>query len=336
MRRSWFLVFLFVLSVNVYSQTAINLLNQLPALPSNYCEKDQETRDKYLGEVRKVLDQLDELIYKKKKAQNEYIKNSKREIEQKMIEESGLSSSEVQKLKNKKMSKEEKKAIAEKMMMEKTGISMSEIDQLKKMSKEGKKNWAEAYATQQQANLAGGGQDNEKTPEQTALEKNMKKSGDAAKLAKEQSTIMTRIEASDKKFARRLIEVIKKDSVERIQLNQTLRPYFAKLNALPGPSEEEAKSICETIKSLQYAYCAKITPQYAIAFKDAEISLKANIGDYKRLAEINAELNKATVGNSLQSMDSEDLMELQAVKSFASQLLNVYKYAVYGCSGGSQ
>lgn len=139
MRRSWFLVFLFVLSVNVYSQTAINLLNQLPALPSNYCEKDQETRDKYLGEVRKVLDQLDELIYKKKKAQNEYIKNSKREIEQKMIEESGLSSSEVQKLKNKKMSKEEKKAIAEKMMMEKTGISMSEIDQLKKMSKEGKK-----------------------------------------------------------------------------------------------------------------------------------------------------------------------------------------------------
>lgn len=336
MKKFSIILFLFALFINAYSQTAPNLLNQLPGVPTNFCEKDQEMRDKYLEEVRKVIDKLDELIYKKTKAQNEYVKNSKREIEQKMVEERGLSASDVQKLKNKRISKEEKKAIAEKMMMEKTGISMAEIDQLKKMSKEGKKNWAEAYATQQQANMAGGGPDNEKTPEQIAMEKNMKKSGEAAKLAKEQATIMERMNASDKKFARRLVEVIKRDSVERIVLNNTLRPYFAKLNATPGPSEEEAEAICNTIKSIQYAYCAKITPQYAVAFKDAEISLKANFGDYKRLTEINAKLNEATVGNSLQSWDSNDLMELQAVKSFASQLLNVYKYAIYGCNGGSQ
>ena len=332
MKKFGLVILFLALNSGIYAQTAQNLLHHLPPVPASVCNMTGEQKNEYLSEVRKVLDQLKEQISKKNKAQKEYVKQNKEAIEKEMMEKTGLSASDAQKMKNKKLSKEEKKAIAEKMMEEKTGISMTEIENLKKMSKEGKKNWAEAYATQQQANLSNGGGD-EKSPDQTAMENNMKKSAETAKLAKELQTIMNRISASDKKFTLRLMEVQKKDSVERISLEESLKPIYSKMNALPGPSEEEGHALCLEIQKLERAHCTKISPAYLNALKDAEIFLKANLGDYKRLGEINAKLNEATIGNSLQSLDSDNLMELEAVESYASNLLNVFKYAkVTSCS----
>ena len=71
---------------------------------------------------------------------------------------------------------------------------MKQIEQLKKMNKEGNKegmlNWAEAYQTQQIAEMVSG--DSTKTPELIEFEKNLEKNKELNDLMKEQKQIIDR------------------------------------------------------------------------------------------------------------------------------------------------
>ncbi|MGE5499333.1 MAG: hypothetical protein ACM3Q2_14730 [Syntrophothermus sp.] len=325
-------VFALILTSILSAQSGYSFLSRLPNLPSDACSMGKERKENFNKELNKFLKEIDEEIETMRRKVRKDAENLRPEIEKKMAEEYGLSGAEVQKLKNKKISKEEKKAIADRMMQEKTGISMDEIEKLKKMSKEGKKAWAQGYSTQQMANLSGN-PDSNKTPEQMAMEKDLKRNKKLVELAKEQQEIMNRIQASDRKWANQWAELEKKDSVQKPILDSQTKPLFDRLNALPGPSESEAAGITRTIRMFEAAYCVKMTPDIISMLQEALSRLQIFMPDYDRLEEITAELNKEAMKiDKPISMSSRGLMQLEAVAAYAHNIHLAMRFAHYSFS----
>lgn len=325
MRELLLLLFVSLFVSSIFPQTGYSFLSRIPPPPTDACSMTMLQRQQYLDQVNDLLREISEVTSKKKNEIEADVKNSKKEIEKNFAKEYGLSDSDVQKLKNKKLSKEEKKKIADQMMQDKTGISMKEIENLKKMSKEGKNQWAESYSTQQMANLSGN-PDSNKTEEQLKMEKDLVKNKKMVELTKEQKTLMDRIAASDKKYFNRMMELEKEDSIATKVLNDQKKPLIKRLNDTPGPTEEEADQIWLEILEYEKMYCSKLTPIFINILGDAKIDLHRFMPDFERLQEINAELNKTIMGEK-HEFTSPGLMQMEAVHSFTSQLLLVFKYA---------
>lgn len=327
MKKYLSIALLLAFSFPLLAQTGHEYLNRLPVIPRNPCSMDAEKMNEMLKEVRDIIKQLNARILEMKKETKEDYNAQKDRIEREMASQYGLSNSDVQKLKQKNLSKEEKKAIADKMLQEKTGISMDEIAKLKSMSKEGKKQWAKGYAEQQQANLSAG-PGGQKSPEQIEMEKRLIKDKGTLDLAKEQKSIADRIAASDKKFAGMMKEFMKDDSVALKVLKTQLKPLEDRLSALPGPSEDEILNIKRQKRDYYRNYCSKISPKYNDMCKFALQSLTSIMPDYNRLEEINDKLNSQTIGLR-PTTASKGLMQLEAVKAYASLLLNAFNYGAF-------
>ncbi len=322
-RISVIICFLMITST-AYSQEAYSFFGRIPPLPSDACTMTGEQMKQFRKQVYDLRDDLQKEILKKKKKIKEDVKEAQPQIEKKVAEEYGLSNTDVQKLKQKKLSQAEKKAIADKALKEKIGISMDEVEKLKKMSKEGKKAWAEGYSTQQMANLTGNA-DSSKSEEQIKREKKMEKDKKFLELADEQKKISDRINASDRKFANKMAELYKKDSIATNELKQQREPLLDKINSSQGMSEEERKELIEEVKRVEDAYCGKMTPLYISILSDCFIDLNKLMPDYKRLEEVTGEINKATTGAD-KDFTSPGLFQLEAVQSYTSLLLNVFKF----------
>ena len=319
-----FVIIYLLLGVLAYGQSGLDYFERLPAPPSGTCEMTPAQMSDFLKQVNAVIKDINVKILEKRKRTNDELKMKKNQIEKNVAQQYGFSESDVQKLKSKNVSKAQKKAIANNVLQEKTGISMEEIKKLKTMSKEGKTEWAKAYAEQQQASLSAG-EKGEKSPEQIEMEKKMKTDKQRLDLVKEQKKITDKIAASDRKFTNNMNEFLKKDSIEQITLKMNLVPLEAEMNGLPGPSEERAKQISAEIRSKWGAYCTKVTPFYIKICKDAYQSLLLSMADYDRLEEITNTINSQFTGVQ-QPYESQGLMQLEAVKSYASLLLNVFNY----------
>lgn len=314
-----------MLATLVLAQTGNSFLSKIPDLPNDPCSMTEKQQHEYLEEINNLLRSMDNEISPRKKLIEKDVENSREEIEKNIAKQYGLSNADVQKLKNKKMSKEEKKAIADKMLQEKTGISMDEIEDLKNMSKEGKKAWVEGYSTQQMANTSPN-PDGTKTEEQLEMEKDQAKYKKLFDLMQEKQIITDRIAASDKKFANRMIELEKEDSIQTQILKSKVDPLEKKLmETYPTPEEEEA--IWHEIRQYEKNYCQKLSPLLMEALGESKTSLHKSMPDFKRLEEITAELNKTTMGIN-KDFSASGLFELQAVNSYVHLLLNTFKYKI--------
>jgi len=324
MRKLFALIICILFSAAVYGQTGLDYFGRLPAPPAGTCEMTPGQMSDFQKQVNAVIKELNAKILEKSKRTKDAIKSQKNQIEKNVAQQYGFSESDVQKLKSKNVSKAEKKAIADKTLQEKTGISMEEIKKLKSMSKEGKTEWAKAYAEQQQASLSAG-EKGEKSPEQIEMDKRLKNDKQKLDLVKEQKKLTDKIAASDMRYTSKMQELIKKDSIELIILKEGLKPLEAELNGVPGPSEERAHQLNMEIRSKWGAYCSRITPLYIKICQDAYQALFLNMADYDRLEEITNTLNSQITGVQM-PYESQGLMQLEAVKSYASLLLNVFNY----------
>jgi hypothetical protein len=310
-----------------FAQLATSFLADIPDLPNDPCLMTEEQQHEYNNQVNNLLKELEEAISPKLKTIEKEAEGSQIEIEKKMVQEYGLSNAELQKLKNKDLSQAEKKAIADKMLQEKTGISMEEVEDLKKMSKEGKKAWAEGYATQQMAMMAPNA-DGSKSEEQIGMEKDLEKNRKMNDLLQEQQVLTNRIAASDKKFVTRMIELEKEDSIASILLKEQLKPLLKRLSDVPGPTDDERNQIMQVIRRHEKNYCQTLSPQLMDIYGETLLSLKKSMPDFKRLEEINADMNKNLIGVN-KDLSSPGLYELQAVDSYVHLLLNTFKYVKY-------
>lgn len=323
-------IFFFILllyTITGYSQTGMELLIQLPSLPSPICITDTVELERFHTQLRKVTRQLDSLSELRRAKLEDRIKNVNSEVEKNIAQDFNLSESDLQKLKQKKLSDSEKKALMDKMLKDKANISMKQIEQLKKMKKEGNKegirNWAEAYQTQQMAGLVSG--DSTKTPEMIEFEKNLAKNKDLNDLMKEQKLIIDRIAVVDKRITNKMIEFHKVDSIETAARDNCIKPLEEQLTKYPDESLKQ--NLMMQIAMCHLAYCEKISPMYIDIITDLKLSTEPLIPTYNRLEIINAEINAKTLGLKEWPTDP-GLMELEAVKSLAHAIADVFKYTL--------
>jgi hypothetical protein len=322
-------VFLALLcSIQIYSQSGMSLLTQFPSLAKSTCIIDTVELNNYHSQLLKVTDQLDELCAKRKAALEERIKNVKPEVEKNIAQDFNLSDSDLQKLKNKKLSAAEKKALMDKMLKDKADISMKQIEQLKKMKKEGNKegilNWAEAYQTQKISEMVSG--DSTKTPELIEFEKNLAKNKELNELMQEQKQIIDRIAAVDKRITNKMIEFNKEDSIQTEIRNRNNEPLEEMLTK-GDLNSDQRRTIMMKIATNHLIYCEKISPMYIDIINDMRISTEPLIPTYDRLEIVNAEINAKTLGLKEWPTDP-GLMQLEAVKSLAHAIAGVYKYTI--------
>lgn len=303
-------------------------LTQFPAPAKSTCIIDTVELEMYHSQLRILTRQLDSLCALRKAKLEERIQNVKPEVEKNIAQDFNLSNSDLQKLKQKKLSAAEKKALMDKMLKEKTDISMKQIEQIKKMKKEGNKegiqNWADAYSTQKMSEMMGG--DSTKTPEQIEMEKNLSKNKELTDLMKEQKQIIDRIAAVDKRITNKMIEFNKEDSIQTEILNTNVKPLEKELTK-EGLDENARRSIYIKIMMFKYSYCEIISPMYIDIINDMRISTEPLIPTYDRLEIVNAEINAKTLGLKEWPTDP-GLMQLEAVKSLAHAIASVYKYTI--------
>jgi len=309
--------------VQIYSQTGAYFYSRLPDLPGAVCVVDTSFRGQFMRQLALVGKQLDEVYFKKKKEVQKEADNLKPEMEKKIAKDSGLSDADIQKLKNKNLSKEEKKKIADKMLQNKANISMEEIERLKKTSKEGKEAWAEAYSTEIMANMSSG--DSVKTEEQIKMEKELETNTKLNELVKEQKLIIDRIHAVDNKYANKMTELRKEDSIQTVILETKLKPLRKQLENYP--SKEQQKSIYQEMAGHYLTYCNKLSPMNINMIADAKNSLAPLLPEYDRLEEVNTEINKIMFG-AKDGLNSPGLMQLGAVKSLIDIMAGAYSYTI--------
>jgi len=323
-----FVFFVLLCSIEIYSHSGMYFLTQFPGLAKSICIIDTVELDIYHSQLGKVTRQLDSLCALRKAALEERIKKVKPDVEKNIAQDYNLSEADLQKLKQKKLSDAEKKALMDKMLKDKANISMKQIEQLKKMKKDGNKegilNWAEAYQTQQMAELVSG--DSTKTPESIEFEKNLSKNKELNDLMQEQKQITDRIAAVDKRIANKMFEFDKEDSVQTETLNRINAPLKEML-IKDDLSSEQRKTIITEIALNYLAYCEKISPMYINIINDLRISTEPLLPTYDRLEIVNAEINAKILGLKEWPVDP-GLMQLEAVKSLAHAIAGVYKYTI--------
>jgi len=323
-----FIPFLLLCSFQIYSQSGMHFLTQLPPPAKSICIIDTVELENYHSQIDRVTRPLDSLCALRKAKLEERIQKVKPVVEKNIAQDFNLSDSDLQKLKNKKLSAAEKKALMDKMLKDKANISMKQIEQLKKMKKEGNKegilNWAEAYQTQQIAEMVSG--DSTKTPELIEFEKNLEKNKELNDLMKEQKQIIDRIAAVDKRITNKMIEFNKEDSIETAILEKNNEPLEEMLTK-GDLSRDQRQTILIKIATNHLIYCEKISPMYIDIINDMRLSTEPLIPTYDRLELINAEINAKTLGLKEWPVDP-GLMQLEAVKGLAHAIAGVYKYTI--------
>lgn len=323
------LSFLFMIcSIQLFSQTGQAYLQKFPSLPDSKCIADTAEIKEFNFRLSEVTNQLDSIYRLRKYNLEERIKHIQPNVEKKIAQDYDLSNADLQKLKNKKLSKEEKKRIAYQMMQNKANISMEEIEQLKKMKKEGNKEgiqgWAEAYSTQKMSELISG--DSTKTPELLEIEKDQVKNKKLNDLTKEQSDLVNRIDAVNKRFSNKMIEFTKEDSIQSAELKKNIEP-LEKMLIEEDLTPEQRRDIEIKIATYQFNYCNKLSPMYMDIIKDFRLSFEPLLPLYDRLEVVNAKINAITLGLEEWPIDP-GLMQLEAVNGIAHSIASIFKYTM--------
>jgi len=297
-------------------------LGRIPPVPSDACSMSYEQRQNFRKNLSELTKEVFDEISKRKKVIKTDVKNSQDQIKKEKAREIGLSDDVVQKLSQKHLSSAEKKAIIDQVLKDQKFASLRNTK-----SEAGKQAWAKGYATQQQAKMQSRMEnpDSVKSEEQVKMEKNLEKNSKMNDLGKELKLIEARMHAADQKFENQMKDFNKEDSVATIVLNKLTKPLQDKLDTVPAPPEDEQKLLRKQIQRFQCDYCSKLTPQLCKIVGDCYISLHTLTPDYKRLDEINAELNKGSVGMN-KEFSSSGLSHLEAIYSYLGLLGSVTKY----------
>ena len=296
-------------------------LSMIPELPNDACS-ERDSINPFLEKVHKLSQELNEEIAERKGLVKPDVQDIENQLKKNAAKDIGLSDADLQKLNNKKLTKEEKEAIIDKILKEQNLKSLKNTK-----TEAGKKEWAKNYATQQQAILMSKMEnpDSAKSKEQLEMEKNLGKNKELYDLAQEQQLILNKIHAADKKFTNQMEELNKKDAIATIEYNNAVEGLKKSLYADPPPGPEVRKELQEAIKDQGKIYCSKLTPDFCDVLKSAYNSLISLTPDYKRLGEVNPELNKAMLKTD-KDLYSPVLIHLYAIRDYVGWLSQVYMY----------
>lgn len=299
-----------------------DILKKIPAVPTNVCTATNETQMQFKEKIWAVIREVDTQIMALKKQSQPDEAQAKSQAEQ-MLKQQGLSQADMDKMKSKKMTKEEKQALAEKMMQQSTNMSMAEISSLKNMSKEAKQAYAEGYTTEAVASA----QTNTKNNKIQGV--NTKNNADV---------ISQRNELYQKITARQLEVKLNYQKIEQdpggLKLMDKMNSLRVRMGDLIGSGGEEVwkekdKKEYDAAKAqfnqLQKEYCQYMSPLYFKALGDHFAQLPSSYSDYQKLDEMTEIIDNTivTIGTRGKAGNIE---YLDGVKSYLQYLKDVYKY----------
>lgn len=211
MKHLTIVVGFFIISSQIFAQKDPNsFLSKIPALPDNACMLKEEQRAKYITEIDKLHQELNDEISLRKSKIEANAKTGKDQMMNKMAKEYGISDADLQKMKDgKKMTKEEKQALIDKTLKEKGNFTLKQLDKINSDSIQSEKN------------------------------KNM----NTYELAKEQKLLIDKIADMDNQFTNQLKELDEVDTLASRELASALNPLFKEMNSInDGEGGTEADS----------------------------------------------------------------------------------------------
>jgi hypothetical protein len=324
MKRKSFLIITLFICFRAFTQvTPEAFLGMLPALPKEACAFKMDARNSYLDKVNSLSELIDNEISRRHMAEKANAETNNQQAMNNMAQQYGLSPEDMEKMKSgKKMTDEEKRALADKMLQQNNNMSMDEVDNLKKMDKDGKKAWAEGYSTEMMAVQAA---DPQKSQEMQLKAKNI------YELAALQKHILDSLLAISSKFSQQLSE-IENDSLAKV-MRENISKWHEELMSLTGIDYGQGgrmDELARKIKAEKGAYCQRYTPRYMEILKNCEAFTRSGITACYRVEKITARLTKLQTGVDLNIEPGE--MGITSVHDYVTKLRDVFKYNLFNAS----
>jgi len=326
-------VFLLIISVNFTNAQTMPeaFIGMLPNPPGGLCaEGENDARSAFIQKVGEIHNQLQEEISRRKDEIENNVDRNKSKMQQNAMARTGVSPELMKQMmaleeKGKgatgdqaKAYKAQKKALADQMIQQSMNISMGEIENLKKMDKEGKKAWAEAYATEKKAEVMA-------DPE-AYKQKNVAAMKDF-KLMEKQKQLADSLGAQVGKYMKQFQDLENDQSAQGIltqitELEAKLNEEYKKENR---PNDNAIKAYMNQIRGLQISYCNLQSPRYLEILAKYKNFIQASIEPYYRLEKLTNQVNASQTGVELSK--EPGMMGLQAINSYLGRLSEVYRYS---------
>jgi hypothetical protein len=317
-----YLLFIFLLLI-VTKNNAQEILKNVPAVPTNVCNASMETQKQFEEKIPSIISDLESQARALKKQSKP--DEAKAKAEQ-MLKQQGLSQEDIDKMKSKNMTKEEKQAMADKMMQQHTNMSMSEVNSMKNMSKEGKQAYMEAYASEAQAVARANGQNNNSQSMHT---------NNAADVISQRSVLYQKIKAQQQEVLLRYQQV--EQDAEGLKIVEKMNSLHTRVKQLVGAGGEggwiekdkkEYDAAIATLNQLKKDYCQQMTPLYISALQNHLANLKTSYNDYLEIDKMTGEIDNAII-NTGSTWNGGTLEYFDWVETYLNHLKEVYKYFPY-------
>jgi hypothetical protein len=314
------------LSMAVSAQvTAIEYMNQAPAIPGNVCKDKGNKQDVFTSSVTDLNKVIEEDSRQRNRANEETMKLHENEMKTNMMKKSGLSDEDVKKVSSgKEMTEAEKKDMANRALQQNMNMSMEEVKNLKNMTKEGQQAWAQAYAAEQMAVA-------QANPQQTLAEN--QKNMEMYKMLSEQSTLRNKIVAMENSLQQKFTLIDQEAQTARASLDIELQPLLDLLNNIndgEGSTQrdvDKADSIVKIIHSKQDKYCEAFSPGLLSFIAESRETIKNSIPDYDRAEELQFKVTAMQTGTTFEMKSGS--YSIQAVGQYLGYLGKAYSYRLY-------
>lgn len=308
-----------------------SFLSRLPNPPGNTCstqQGDDKAKSAFIEAVGRVDHELEEEILTRRNKIEQKFEANEDKIQQNALAKTGVSPQLAQQMmaiekaskgatgEQKKAFDAQKKALAGQMMEQSTNISMGEIENLKKMDKEGKKAWAEAYATEKKAEVMADPKAYQ--DKNTALKKDVQ-------LVQKQQQLADSLGGKLMKYMKQFEELDKDQNAIALQTNITeLESELNELYKKETVKDSEVRGKLNAIRNLEINYCNLQSPKYLSILGGYKSFLMSALKDYYRLEKLTSQVTAKQTG--VESMMEPGLMGLEQVRGYLSKLSEVYKY----------
>lgn len=307
----------------IYAQSNTNdLLNRIPAIPSNVCVAGKEAQNQYEEKVSAMIHELESQIMALKKQSKPEEAKAKEQAGQMLIQQ-GLSQEDIAKMKNKKMTKEEKQAMVNQMMQQSTNMSMDEISNMKNMGKDGKSAYAEGYVAESQAVV------------QTNAKENKTQQGNAsnnADVLSQRSALYQNLKDQQQAVLFKYQQV--DQDAEGLKMVGKMNSLRVRMSQLVGgggeggwnPKDKKEYDAAEVqLKQVKKDYCQHMSPLYFNALQNHLANLKSTYSDYQKLDEMTGKIDNTVVIVGTTGKGGQ-IDYYDWVKNYLSHLENSFKY----------
>lgn len=308
-----------------------SFLSMLPNPPGGICDEavgENPAKRAFIEKVNEIDHQLDEEILQRRDKVENKMEGSQEQMMKNAMARTGVSPQLMQQMialekqskgatgNQAKAYKEQKKALAGQMMEQSMNMSMGEIENLKNLDKEGKKAWAEAYATEKKAEVM--------ADPKAYQDKNAKLMKDV-KLVQKQQHLADSLGSQAIKYMRQFAELdSSRDAVNALVQIKQEEEILNEMYKQSNPNNQAIASQVDRIRSMQINYCNMQTPRYVAILSNYKVFLQASLSHYYRLEKMTNQVTAQQTGIDFQP--EPGLMGLEQVRDYLRKLSNVYQY----------